>query len=475
MFPVTQPARFTAIAIVTATALATACTPGIDDADVFESPASDAAPESDPAATGAPVTEAPAGDAPTSAPEVTVATTAAPVETEPGDTEAPASEEADEPAPSVPGTPGAGDLDGAWSTVGTEIVDGDGDVVQIRGVNWFGFETQNGFPHGLWQRGLDDMLDQIADLGFNTIRLPFSAAMLDDDAPVSGIDVNTNPDLDGLTSIEVMDAVIERAGERGLAIVLDRHALSDDNRHHLWYDDQFGPERLVEDWELLAARYGDAPNVIGADLYNEPHDEACWGCGDEAVDWKLAAEEASNALHAVEPEWLVFVEGVEHVEGAECGTTANEGADVPECGWWGGNLADAIDEPIEIAAADKVVYSPHEYATSVFRQAWFDDPSFPDNMEAIWGEFWGDIEIDGHAPVMVGELGTTLDAEVDQVWLTTLLEYLDTNDIGFTYWSWNPNSGDTGGILNDDWESVDTDKYDLLAPYLVGPFAPVSS
>ncbi len=28
----------------------------------------------------------------------------------------------------------------------------------------------------------------------------------------------------------------------------------------------------------------------------------------------------------------------------------------------------------------------------------------------------------------------------------------------WTFWSWNPNSGDTGGILKDDWQTVDTVK-----------------
>ncbi|HAJ63533.1 MAG TPA: glycoside hydrolase, partial [Cyanobacteria bacterium UBA8543] len=30
------------------------------------------------------------------------------------------------------------------------------------------------------------------------------------------------------------------------------------------------------------------------------------------------------------------------------------------------------------------------------------------------------------------------------------------------YWSWNPNSGDTGGILQDDWQTVQTAKQELL-------------
>jgi endoglucanase len=376
----------------------------------------------------------------------------------------------DTASPPAEGTGGKASLDGNWSTSGSTIVDSDGDQVAIRGVNWFGFETAAAMPHGLWSRNMEDMLDQIAELGFNTIRLPFSSAMLDDGVVPQGINQQENPELVGLTSVELMDRFIDAAGQRGLAVILDRHALAPDDRAHLWYDDQYPQERLVDDWTMLAERYGDRPNVVGADLYNEPHDEACWGCGDPAVDWKAAATVAGDAVHAVEPDWLIFVEGVEHVDGGSC-----DGADDASCNWWGGNLADAVAEPIELAQENKVVYSPHEYATSVFRQTWFDDPSFPTNMPGIWDGFWGQLERSGSAPVMVGEFGTTLAADVDQVWLRELLAYMAEVGADFTYWSFNPNSGDTGGILQDDWVSVDDAKMSYLAPYLSGPFPPVGA
>ena len=41
--------------------------------------------------------------------------------------------------------------------------------------------------------------------------------------------------------------------------------------------------------------------------------------------------------------------------------------------------------------------------------------------------------------------------------------------MSFTYWSWNPNSGDTGGIALDDWTNVNTAKQAILQPYLIAP------
>ena len=50
-------------------------------------------------------------------------------------------------------------------------------------------------------------------------------------------------------------------------------------------------------------------------------------------------------------------------------------------------------------------------------------------------------------------------------WFDTFLSYMST-DYSWTYWSLNPNSHDTGGILQDDWESVHTWKVDALRPFM---------
>jgi len=70
------------------------------------------------------------------------------------------------------------------------------------------------------------------------------------------------------------------------------------------------------------------------------------------------------------------------------------------------------------------------------------------------------------APVWLGEFGTMLQTQSDQQWLTTLTNYLGTgaSGISWTFWSWNPDSGDTGGILENDWLTVDQAKQAYLTP-----------
>jgi endoglucanase len=68
--------------------------------------------------------------------------------------------------------------------------------------------------------------------------------------------------------------------------------------------------------------------------------------------------------------------------------------------------------------------------------------------------------------VFVGEFGgRSMGQDTEGVWQRSLLAFLKANDISYAYWAWNPDSGDTGGILKDDWKSVNQSKLDVLNAY----------
>ncbi|MGY4964793.1 cellulase family glycosylhydrolase [Streptomyces sp. 900105245] len=360
--------------------------------------------------------------------------------------------------PSEPRRPVATAVPGAgyWHTSGRRILDARNEPVRIAGINWFGFETANYAPHGLWSRDYKSMTDQMKSLGYNTIRLPYSDDIFKNTTP-NGISFagGINADLEGLTSLQVMDKIVGYAGSIGMKVVLDRHRPDSSGQSALWYTSAVPETTWIGDLKALAARYLGDTAVIGIDLHNEPHDPACWGCGDAATDWRLAAERAGNAVLSVNPDLLVFVEGVQTVGGQSY--------------WWGGNLAGAGSAPVRLDVQGRLVYSAHDYATSVAQQPWFGDASFPANMPGIWDRYWGYLFKQNTAPVLLGEFGTTLQSAVDQKWLAALVEYLrptgtyGADSFNWTFWSWNPNSGDTGGILKDDWQTVDTVKDGYLA------------
>jgi endoglucanase len=351
---------------------------------------------------------------------------------------------------------------GYWHTNGRQLLDANNQPVRMTGINWFGLETANYSPHGLWTRNYRDMLDQMKGLRYNTLRLPFASQLFDAGSTPNSIDYAKNPDLVGLSGVQIMDRVITYAGQIGMKVVLDRHRPDSGAQSALWYTSAYPESRWISDWRMLAQRYLGNTTVIGADLHNEPHGiqgggGADWGSGNQASDWRLAAERAGNAILAVNPNWLIIVEGVDTFNGSGY--------------WWGGNLQGAAQFPVRLNVANRLVYSAHDYATSVFPQPWFSDPTFPQNMAAIWDRNWGYLHRNNVAPVLLGEFGTTLADPRDRTWLQTLMAYLGTGTggISFTFWSWNPNSGDTGGILNDDWTTVNTTKQSYLSPYLIPP------
>jgi endoglucanase len=377
----------------------------------------------------------------------------------------------------------AGTGTGYLHTNGNKIVDSTGATVRLTGLNWFGMETDNHTFHGLWAgkpATWTQQLDHMAQLGFNTIRVPYTGDSLRSGAQATSINSDTNPDLVGLSPLQILDKVVNYAGGKGMRIILDRHRPTTAGQTALWYTGAASEASEISDWQMLASRYANNPTVIGADLFNEPHAEgtdpnatgACWGCGDTARDWRLAAERIGNAILQTNSNWLIFVEGVS----CPSGGTPNQWDNVPddplECDWWGGNLSQAGTFPVRLNVANRLVYSAHDYGISVYdRQPWFNDSTFPNNLPGVWDHFWGYLYKQNIAPVLVGEFGSTLANPLDTQWMTKLMSYMGSgvNGMSFTYWSWNPDSGDTGGIVGDDWNTVNQAKMSIVGPYLIPP------
>jgi endoglucanase len=117
----------------------------------------------------------------------------------------------------------------------------------------------------------------------------------------------------------------------------------------------------------------------------------------------------------------------------------------------------------------KLVYSPHVYGPAVYNQPYFSAGNFPNNMPAIWDAHWGFVAGQTGNAVVIGEWGGTTSGN-NGVWLNALASYLQSKGMTDQFW-WclNPNSGDTGGLLLDDWTSPDTAKLNLLASLVPSP------
>jgi uncharacterized protein YjdB len=161
------------------------------------------------------------------------------------------------------------------------------------------------------------------------------------------------------------------------------------------------------------------------------------------------------------------VEGIEATpkDGHTYGVTNSANYDF---NWWGGNLRRARDYPIDLGnRQSQLVYSPHDYGPSVYAQPWFYSGFTKATLTAdCWEPNWLYIAMQNIDPILVGEWGGKMDGGNNEKWMGALADTIDQYDLNHTFWCVNPNSGDTGGILLDDWQSVDTAKYNLIEPTL---------
>ena len=336
---------------------------------------------------------------------------------------------------------------GLFTNVGTPFL--------LKGVNWFGFETETFCPHGLWRNSMDYLLNFLKKEKVNAIRVPISveAALNLNKKRPRGIDFRLNPDLEGKTAGEVMDVLVKKCRKRGIMIMPSMHRMdSTDGIPELWYSEKYPESRIIEAWKHIVSRYKNDPTLFAIDLKNEPHGVATWGDGNLKTDWAMASERIGNAILRENPKLLIFVEGI---------STTKRG----ETSWWGGVVDKVRERPVRLSVKNKLVYSPHVYGPDVFMIDAFKQPDFPRNLPAIWDAQWGYLRKQKLAPIVIGEWGGRNEAGTkDRAWHDLIKKYFVDNGFACAtfYWSLNPNSGDTKGLLEDDWMTPVRHKLDAI-------------
>jgi endoglucanase len=370
---------------------------------------------------------------------------------------------------------------GFWHTSGNQILDSDGNPVRIAGINWYGFETPDEIAHGLWAQDYHTIINDIKALGYNTIRIPFSNQMVEDPIVPTNLAFtnNTGPintDLEGLNALQDLQKIVTYAGEVGLKVILDDHrseAGESAEANGLWYTSTYTSQDWVNDWVTLATMFANDPTVVGFDLRNEPHtpagdtyaEGATWGTGDPDTDVRLAYEQAGDAILAVDPNALIFCEGISENPDASAAGGYN-------ATWWGGDLAEAGQYPVVLSSPGHVVYSAHDYGPDLFEQTWFNSSTTPASLDAVWNQNWGYLYADDTAPVWVGEFGTdNSSADIESTvagsqgqWFESLVSYLAANPwLGWTYWALN--GEDSYDLLDSNYDPtpVSALKQSLLA------------
>ena len=371
-----------------------------------------------------------------------------------------------------------------WLTTdGDKILDMNGTEVWLTGCNWFGYNTGSNLFDGVWACDLDAALASIADHGFNLLRVPMSAELLlqwkNGEYPEANYNHAYNAYLDGMNSLEIWDHVLDVCEANGIKVMVDIHSANTDAMGHmapLWYTSDFSEEEYFEALDWISERYANNDTIVAYDLKNEPHgkaseaEHAIWNDSDDDNNWKAAAETAGNIILDNNPHALIVIEGIQiyPIDPQTNNFTSTNDEDYYNS-WWGGNLRAVADYPIDFGSPERnaqIVYSPHDYGPAVYAQPWFEGGfTYESLMDDYWYDAWLYIDATETAPLLIGEWGGFMTGD-NLTWMEYMRQLIGEYHLNHTFWCFNANSGDTGGLVLDDFTTWDEEKYEFVREVL---------
>lgn len=401
--------------------------------------------------------------------------------------------------------------------------------VKLASANWYGAEEADFIPGGLYCQSRVTLAREIRDIKLNSVRLPWSNAMLEED-PGSCASSPTpfgqpcispglliaNPDLVGSDAIGVYRAVVQALAQHGVMVVLDNHTTdaqwAPGTTNGIWWggvlwDDLVAPEVAQcplpgdaycwkkrihlwqKDWINMVTLFQSEPNVVGVDLRNEPNDRFSYSGGPEGwcdigtcppCDTTTCATDGPVPAQPMQWSWGPSAAWAGN---AILGTDPNlliivEGID------FSNDLTEVFHHWVSLDVSGRVVYSPHSYAKDTFdaSTAYGSISQQADLFKAL-GDSWGYIVTQGKpftAPVWVGEFGVcnTSDACTmapvspnalgDGNFRANFTAYLSTADFDWAYWPLNGTDSNGGpGAVDRTWFSQEP--FGILNPSWSAP------
>ncbi|MGE0222124.1 MAG: glycoside hydrolase family 5 protein [Acetobacteraceae bacterium] len=364
---------------------------------------------------------------------------------------------------------------GYLSTRGAQIVDSEGIPVRIAAIGWNGADSAGNVPLGLQFIGYKATMRQMVAAGFNTVRIALNDRVLTELPRRDAINPRHNPDLVGLTAVQVLDRIVAYAGRIGLRVILDHHnnegglgphRVGGQQGNGLWFDR--GPGSTNEDmgdgtgnpgtvtaadflrnWVALARRYAGDATVIGFDLHNEPSpgpkgNGINWGEGGP-TDVHAMCTAVGSAIQAVNSGPLIICPAFQDYAGG-----------MPE-----GDLRGVAAKPVVLPVTNKVVYTVHSFPGEISGVSADSGPAAIARMNRAWGYLiTNDI-----APVFVGQMGSSMLTKQSRAWARTLLDYMegvaeggprfsgDQQPVSGGWWVWGSWPGHVPqGVLHSGWD-----------------------
>ena len=168
-------------------------------------------------------------------------------------------------------------------TEGRHVVDALGKRFKLASVNWYGASDEHYIPGGLDVRHRSQIARMIRQMGFNSVRLPYSDELVLTNPQIPATRLSANEDLVGRSALQVFEAVVNALTDAGLAVIINNHITQStwccgaNPCDAAWYNDYLGSvcrvwqseEQWMENWQTVMAPFVNNSRVIGADLRNE--------------------------------------------------------------------------------------------------------------------------------------------------------------------------------------------------------------
>ncbi|EPZ34200.1 glycoside hydrolase [Rozella allomycis CSF55] len=354
---------------------------------------------------------------------------------------------------------------------GNQILDSRSEIVHLHCVNWAGAHQRDFVTSGLNLQNRSFIADQILDMGFNCVRLQYSAQMVVENPVIPQIFLEENKDLINKRALHIYQEIVATLTQKNIMVILDMHMMDADwccnwdDQNGLWFNERWSKKTVIDIWVFMADLFKDNQWVIGADLRNElrisyPFGKISlfptfpsWGrsISPWKYDWANFAETLGNAVVKANRNLLIIVQGPFEVKLTKFS--------YPQ------TLEKIPGRPLELDVPNRVVYSCHDYSW-FHREFNFQEMKDTDeNYEKIKKNFqirWGNLS--KQYPVWLGEFGTvhSFQGVENNTYWKFLTRYINETKVHWAYWPLDGTQAsgrgrefgteETFGLLNTRWD-----------------------
>uniref|UniRef100_A0A8H7K450 Glycoside hydrolase family 5 domain-containing protein n=1 Tax=Bionectria ochroleuca TaxID=29856 RepID=A0A8H7K450_BIOOC len=402
-----------------------------------------------------------------------------------------------------------------FKTEGRDIVNAKGDKVKFAGVNW-PMSGESMIPEGLEKKSASDILDDVAGLGMNFLRMGYSAQMVDEIYQAGGEDVSLekaiiaamgeqngtsvvenmikhNPKWTRETGrFEIWSDIVKLAAERHIYVHPDMHIAKagwccGHADGSAWFgDEDFSVANWTRALSYVADWAAQHDNIVSMALVNELRQPWVENYPKFGYNWMTLVGNmtlGSDAIHDANPDLLISWSGLQFDEDLSALTSGTNLLSSP-CYMCVSNRQAPTMDPVvfnlaDHAWADKVFYELHLYTMTEdldmgscgiikaqLYRAGFNalgmDP--PEDCALLENHWLGPCRPASRlTPVAMTEFGTAQDTSLlSNAYIQCLREFTTENDVSWAVWalagSYRVRSGkqevdDTWALYDFNWDN----------------------